>query len=320
VTAIAEPLLRGMLGEIDALHGMLAGSLPRVPTGAHCSRPSPCPFVGRCWPELPPHHISTLYAMRHRALELDEQGYRTIFDLTEDVLLGGAADRQRRAVQTGQLITDPGLSDALAGLMPPVAFLDFETAALAIPVWNGCHPYDQVPVQFSCHVQDVVGHLTHHAWLAEGPADPRPALAARLVAACAGARTIVAYNAPFERQCIAQLAQAAPSLAAALESIAARLVDLLPIVRNHVYHPDFGGSFSLKRVLPALVTGARYDQLAIADGQAASLALARLLLREDEIAPAEREALRRALLAYCHLDTRGLVELLARLRVLADGA
>jgi hypothetical protein len=65
-----------------------------------------------------------------------------------------------------------------------------------------------------------------------------------------GARTIVAYHAPFERQCIVQLAEAVPSLAAPLGSIAERLVDLLPIIRNHVYHPDFGGSFSLKRVLP----------------------------------------------------------------------
>ncbi len=177
------------------------------------------------------------------------------------------------------MIVDPGLADALAGIAPPVAFLDFETVGLAIPVWNGCHPYDQVPVQFSCHVEDAAGHVTHHAWLAEGPEDPRPALAERLVTACAGARTIVAYHAPFERQCIVQLAEAVPSLAAPLGSIAERLVDLLPIVRNHVYHPDFGGSFSLKRVLPALVPEARYDELAIAGGQAASLELARLLLR-----------------------------------------
>jgi predicted RecB family nuclease len=255
--------------------------------------------------------------MAHRALELDEQGYRTIFDLTEDVLLGAAADRQRRAVQTGRVIVDAGLADALAPIAPPVAFLDFETVGLAIPVWNGCHPYDQVPVQFSCHVSDAAGHVTHHAWLAEGPADPRPALAERLVTACADTRTIVAYHAPFERQCIVQLAEAVPSLAAPLGSIAERLVDLLPIVRNHVYHPAFGGSFSLKRVLPALVPEARYDELVIAGGQAASLELARLLLRDDEIAPAEKEAVRRALLAYCHLDTRGLIELLARLRLLA---
>ena len=315
VTEMAEARLGAIPREIEGLAAMLAGALPSVATGAHCSKPYECPFTARCWPVLPPHHVSTLYAMRRRALELDEQGYRTIFDLPEDLTLGGAADRQRRAVQAGRLIVEPGLADALAGFVSPIAFLDFETVGLAIPVWNGCHPYDQVPVQFSAHVQSAAGGMTHHAWLAEGPADPRPALAERLIAACEGARMIVAYNAPFERSCIRQLADAVPHLAAPLESIAGRLADLLPVVRQHVYHPDFGGSFSLKRVLPALVPEGRYDGLAIAEGETASLELARLLFHGEVMAPAERERLRRALLEYCHLDTWGLVKLLERLRL-----
>ena len=318
VTALVEPLLPGLPGHIASLAAALSGPLPDVAVGAHCLRPYPCPFAARCWPALPPHHVSTLYAMRDRSLELDEQGYHTIFDLPEDLALGPAADRQRRAVQTGRLVVDPGLADALAAIEPPVAFLDFETVGLAIPVWNGCHPYDQVPVQFSCHVDDGAGHLAHHAWLADGPGDPRPALAERLVEACAGARTVVAYNAKFERECIGVLARAAPALAAPLEAIAERFVDLLPIVRNHVYHPDFGGSFSLKRVLPALVPGARYEDLVIAGGRAASVELARLLLRGEEMDPEERQAVRRALFEYCGLDTRGLVDLLAYLRRLAE--
>lgn len=51
------------------------------------------------------------------------------------------------------------------------------------------------------------------------------------------------------------LAAAVPSRRAALGKVAGRLVDLLPIVRDHVYHPDFLGSFSQKSVLPALCRG-----------------------------------------------------------------
>ncbi len=68
--------------------------------------------------------------------------------------------------------------------------------------------------------------------------------------ACESARTVVAYNAAFERRCLEQMAEALPALATPLRSIAARLVDLLPVVRQHVYHPEFGGSFSLKSVVP----------------------------------------------------------------------
>ena len=320
VTGPVETRLAAVPGEIAAMTAMLAGPRPRVATGEHCAKPYECPFTARCWPVPPPHHVSTLYAMRRRALELDEQGYRTIFDLPEDFPLGAAADRQRRAVQAGRMVVEPTLAAALARFAPPVAFLDFETVGLAIPVWDGCHPYDAVPVQFSAYVPDGGGALQPHTWLAEGPGDPRPALAERLLAACEGARAIVAYNTRFEGDRIRELAAAVPRRAARLQALADRLVDLLPVVRNHVYHPDFGGSFSLKRVLPALVPELGYRGLAIADGETASLELGRLLFHGDQMTPDEQARLRADLLAYCHQDTWGLVRLLERLRGLAGRA
>jgi hypothetical protein len=43
-----------------------------------------CPFVSRCQPVLPPHHISTLYNLNRRAeAEFAAQGYTTIYDLRD---------------------------------------------------------------------------------------------------------------------------------------------------------------------------------------------------------------------------------------------
>ena len=310
VRAVAERVPRWIAEQV----AMLQRPVPDVPVGPHCTTPYECPFIARCWPALPPHHVSTLYAMRRRALELDEQGYQTIYELPEEVPLGKIADRQRRAVQEGRIVVEPTLASALDAFVPPIAFLDFETVGLAIPVWNGCHPSDSVPVQFSCHVQDEEGRVTHHEWLADGPEDPRPALAERLVRACERARTVVAYNADFERRCIEQMTEALPALATPLRSIVDRLVDLLPVIRNHVYHPDFGGSFSLKSVLPTLVPELRYDGMAIADGGTASLELERLLFNGDGLEAETREWLRSDLRRYCHQDTWGLVALLSCLR------
>ncbi len=319
VTEAVEGLLSRVEKAIVVQAAMLGGSLPSVQIGDHCSAPYECPFIERCWPVVPPHHVSTLYAMRQRALELDEDGYHTIHDLPDEVILTPIADRQRRAVQAGQVIVEPGLAQALGAFAASIVFLDFETVGLAVPVWTGCHPYDAVPVQFSCHVVQPNGDVTHHAWLADGPEDPRPALVERLVAACEGARTVVAYHAPFEQKCLLNLADAVPGLAGELRHIADRLTDLLPVVRNYVYHPDFGGSFSLKTVLPALVQELRYDGLTIADGESASLELVRLLFEGECLEPEAREELRSDLLQYCHQDTWGLVKLLERLRQLGRG-
>jgi predicted RecB family nuclease len=297
---------------------MLEGPLPDVATGPHCSTPYVCPFMARCWPLLPPQHVSALYRMnQQRALQLDEQGYRTIYDLSDDVPLGAIADRQRRAIREGRIIVEPTLARALEAFVAPIAFIDFETLGLAVPVWNGCHPYDNVPVQFSCHVQEADGSVAHYEWLAEGPEDPRLALARRLINACASACTVVAYNAGFERKRIEEIAVAFPTLAPQLLSITARLVDLLAIVRNHVYHPEFDGSFSLKKVLPALVPELSYEGLAIAEGGTASIELERLMFSGDGLDAASTQQLRSDLLRYCHQDTWGLVKLVELLRHLA---
>src|SRR5713101_6153757 len=319
VTQPAHDALEATPRVIQDQLAMLAGPLPDVATGQHCRTPYECPFMGRCWPALPPHHVSTLHSAGRRALLLEEQGYTTIHDLPDGLPLRAVQDRQRRAVQAGHLIVEPGLAAALRAFQPPLAFLDFETVGLPIPVWNGCHPYDAVPVQFSCHVEDGSGRVAHHEWLAEGPGDPRPALAERLIRTCEPEGSVVAYNAGFERGCLEQMADALPPLAGPLRRIADRLVDLLPVVRNHVYYPNFGGSFSLKSVLPAMVPELRFDTLAIGDGATASLELERLLFQEAELTPEAKAQLRLDLLRYCHQDTWGLVKLLGRLRHLTQG-
>jgi Domain of unknown function(DUF2779) len=254
VTDAAEALQPALPELIAGQLRMLAGGLPEVAIGEHCSKPYECPFMNRCWAGVPEHHVSTLYRAPHGGASLIAAGFETIAELPPEILTAVQA-RQRVAVLTGHIVVEPGLDRALRVFEPPLAFLDFETVAPAIPVWDGCHPYDQVPVQFSCDVEAAGGTLAHHEWLADGPGDPRPELARALVAACAGARTVVAYNAGFERGCIERLANAVPALADDLLAIAGRLADPLPIVRAHVYHPDFHGSFSLKSVLPALVQG-----------------------------------------------------------------
>ncbi len=317
-------LVEGRLADVPRLAreqvAMLAGPIPTVPIGPQCAAPYECPFLDRCWPELPEHHLSTLYHMKGSAAEFEANGWRTILDLPDDVKLNAQADRQRRAVRAGRMLVEGDLARALARFQGPLAFLDFETVMPAIPVWDGCHPYDQIGAQFSCHREAAGGALEHHEWVADGPGDPRPEMARRVIEACRGARTVVAYNMSFEKGCLERMAQALPAEAATLRDLIARLADPLVVVREHVCHPDFGGSFSLKSVLPALVPDLSYDGLAIADGGEASLVLSRLVLAGADIPPEERADQREALMRYCERDTLAMVRVMEKLRELAGAS
>lgn len=307
VTEQARALDGEVVAQVRAQQKVLAGKLPDVEPGEQCRAPRECPFWARCHEELPEHHVSTLYYIGKRAQQLVDDGVTTLHELPDDLRLTEVQARQVRAVKDNTLVVEPGLKRALDAMEGPRAFFDLETLALAIPRWDGTKPWEGVPLQASVHVERR-GKLVHRSFLATpGDDDPRAALGAFLAEELAGARTILAWNAPFEARCLRRLGETIPALQEPMASLSARLVDLLPVVRAHVYHPGFGGSFGLKSVAPALAPQVDYGALDVQGGADASAMLYRLWM--EELPSAEAKALRQRLLEYCGLDTLALVHL-----------
>jgi hypothetical protein len=311
---------RAMVGTLaPALHtmsSMLELSMPDSAIGVSCVTPEDCAFKPRCWSGVPDHHVSTLYRVKKSDAFAHHHGGRMrVVDVElpapkrEPSSTWKIQSRQQQSLRRGvRIVERDGLASALDSLVYPIAMLDFETVQLAIPVWPGCTPQTQIPVQFSCHVVMGPGaDPVHHAWIARGSEDPRPRIVEALVAACRDAATVMAYFSSFEEGCLDRLARWLPERAAELQSIRSRMVDLLPIVRDHVYDPAFGGSFSLKRVLPALVPHMSYQGLAIAKGDVAAAELWRIMF--TPMPESERQYVSEALLEYCRRDTHAMVEL-----------
>jgi len=125
------------------------------------------------------------------------------------------------------------------------------------------------------------------------------------------------YNETFESQRLSELTLWPPGFAARIKNIQGRLWDLLPRMRKHVYHPAFGGSFSLKYVLPALIPEMTYEGMEVGNGTEAGVAWESLV--RGGLDGAEREKTRKALLDYCGLDTLALLRLHEVLRVNGGG-
>lgn len=98
-----------------------------------------------------------------------------------------------------------------------------------------------------------------------------------------------------------------PDLEQPLTEILDRLVNLLPWLQNHYYHPDMKGSWSIKAVLPTVAPHLDYSQLE--DVQNGTLAqMAYLAIINPSTESDERERKIRNLLKYCELDTQAMVE------------
>jgi hypothetical protein len=287
---------------------------PNIPAGRQCSDPFTCEFFDHCNPPLPDDHILRLPRIHaSEVAKLVALGVRSIHDIPENYPLTGRLRRACTSVQMGEPCYSPEIGEELRKLKYPLYFADFETVNPALPRFSGMRPYDQIPFQWSVHVQREPGAAPEHfEFLATDRSDPRPAFISALCGVLGDGGSIVVYSQQFESQRLLDLASWLPEFSGRITKIQRRLWDLLPVVRNHVYHPGFAGSYSLKSVLPALVPEMTYEGMEVADGQAAGLAW-ELLVRErpDQ---AERERIDKALRAYCGRDTLAMVRILDLLR------
>ena len=279
---------------------------PEIETGPHCTTPYRCPFFGHCHRDEPEHPIRDLPRLRQGDHErLRASGIRDIGSVPPDFTgLSLMQLRVRDSVVTGQPFVGSNLAARLGEIVFPAIFLDFETVSLAVPVFPGTRPYQTIPFQWSMHVREESGALTHNAFLDQGPGDPRERFITGLLEAAPPEGSIVVYSS-YETTVLKGLAQEFPEYRGPLLALCERVVDLLWLIRENYYHPEFHGSFSIKSVLPALVPNLGYSDLGVADGVAASAAYARLI--SGDAPEQEKASLKQALLAYCERDTEAMV-------------
>jgi hypothetical protein len=307
----------GIAARIDTmLEIMASGAMPDTRVGPHCSDPYECP-VTACRESLPDNNVLELYRGGSQAFDLLYRGTRYLRDIPDSFKLSRSQEVQRWCDANSCAHVDAdAIGSFVKDLEYPIHYLDFETFNVAVPLFDGTRPYQQVPFQFSLHVVDRPGAMAwHFGHLAEGTDDPRPEFFDELRKVIGKKGSIVVYNQSFEERIVRELAEAFPQHGDWAEEVRARLVDLLlPFRGFNYYHPDQRGSASIKRVLPAL-TGHSYDDMDINDGDAASLAY--LNMTYGNMTAAQREETRAHLEEYCGLDTEGMIRIVDRLREIA---
>ncbi|MCB2212096.1 DUF2779 domain-containing protein [bacterium] len=301
---------------------------PTIQPGNHCGDPYVCPFLGTACAEPPLDELFLLPRIRaSRVEDWHTSGIDRLDQLDPEADgLNPVQARVWQAHMDGALQVVPGLRQQVEAIGYPRYHLDFESTGswMALPRWKGTRPFQPVPFQFSLHLERAPGQLVlHDGYLHCDASDPRRPVAEALIQQTSIVPGPILTYSGYEKQMISQLIDASPDLEPDLEAIRARFVDLLPIVRDHVYHPDFGGSFSIKQVLPALVDDLSYEGLGIADGDTAALSYLEMIdLLSAENATPDQQAraakIRQDLWLYCKRDTEAMVALMARLEELAN--
>lgn len=297
--------------QIAAMKKMVGGVEPEIPIGQYCYKPYECAFTGQCWKHVPEEgSVFELAGKGTDRFQLFHEGINKLTDIPLDRVKGKQRQQVEAAIKKQTIVSKKKLRDFLDKLWYPLCFLDFETFTEAVPSCDGQRPYQQIPFQFSLHIQKKPdGKLYHHEYLAEPNKDPRREFMDELLQVLPEEGCILVYYKPFEQGRLEELAERFPRKNKHIQKLIGNMVDLLdPFKSRHLYSWKQRGSHSLKAVLPAFVKDLSYDDLEIGDGGAAMQAYHEMCALADS--PKKLASLRKHLLAYCKQDTLAMVRLL----------
>jgi hypothetical protein len=301
--------VKAWIAEAQSVVGRLAE--PEITVGPHCYDPFECGFCKYCnrnalQTQYPIHWLPRLASAKRERLA--EQGVNDLRGVPDDLLSEKQSRVKEHTLANSVFFDAAGAALDLAPHGFPAYFLDFESIQFAVPIWKGTRPYQQITFQFSLHTLAESGQLSQTAFLDLSGNDPSEAIATALITACGEHGPVFVYNAAFETTRIRELAERYHGLGRRLQSILARVVDLLPVARNRYYHPSQQGSWSIKAVLPAIVPELNYDKLdSVNDGGTAMDAFCEAI--QPGTGKERKCEIESQLLAYCRLDTFAMVRL-----------
>jgi hypothetical protein len=301
---------------------LVVGVEPSALIGSVCKNPYPCEFQSYCWKDVTATSIHRLSRITDKKREeLKDLGVESLSKIPSSFSLSPSQKAQvESAKQDKPLVDHVQIAELLKTLEWPLHFLDYETISFPIPKYVKTSPYQQLPFQFSLHIQESEGaELRHCEFLHMEDTDPRERFVEHLLQSIDGDKgSIIVYHASFERGITLALVQSFPELTGAFEEIAGRLWDLeTPFLKSWYADYKLEGSTSIKHVLPTLVPDLSYEHLEIRKGDIAQKRYVEMI---SAVNPSDRKRTADALLAYCKLDTLAMVKIIEKLSVIVRNA
>lgn len=282
---------------------------PEIVISKGCRNPYECPLKKTCWSILPENNVLQLKNWRVY-WDLFNQDIVDMKDIPEGLKLSPKDEVIRNgAIENKSQINKEVISQFLDSLNFPLYHFDFETFDTAVPIYDKSKPYQKIPFQYSLHIQHEDGKLEHFEYLATGEEDPRIKLLETLREQIQGKGDVIVFNKSFEISVLTKLSEDFPEHAEWIREVIERIIDLATPFQNFDYYdPSQKGSYSIKKVLPAL-TGKGYSDLEIGNGADASA-----LYFYTHIVKDIDKDIREDLLKYCCLDTEGMVWIVDKLK------
>lgn len=220
-----------------------------------------------------------------------------------------------RVTKLDEIIIDKeSIKNFLNDIEFPAYFLDYESINHIFPPFNHTFPYQQVVFQYSLHVMDEEGNLTHKEYLHDTNTNPAESIIEHLRQDIGNKGSIIVWNKTFECSRHKDYAKLYPAHASFFEDLNERTIDLADTFSKRLYlDKRLKGKYSIKKVLPLLCPELSYKELGIQEGSTASRSWREAIV--DGTRP-DKDQILADLREYCGLDTYAMVAIYEKLNSL----
>ena len=281
----------------------------------HCYKPGDCPCPGLCHLHLPDFSIYDIPRITERKKKellamgiLDAKDIPNTFPLnSKQRLISGLAKSKQEHIDY------KAIQKEMESFVFPLYFLDYETFLSAIPLYDGYHAQQQMVFQYSLHkMSSIEDECKHTEYLSTENEEPSRTLTKKLSDEIGTTGTVFVWFKPFEMTRNKELSVLHTDYADFFIDLNDRIYDLGDFINHGYYlHPDFKGSWSIKNVLPVMVSELSYQDMEIGKGDQAMIAWRDMI--NGDLDESEKKKIKEALLKYCQLDTLGMVRIFQKL-------
>ena len=307
----AEQNIQFFNDKINQAHLLLEeNKIPNIAIGKHCFKPYLCDYYGTCWKNnnLENSIFNFPRIGKEKLFEWFDSGITEVNELSNAQLESEINIQIKTAfTKNVAVINIENITAFLNTILQPFTTMDMEIWSAAIPQLQQTKPYEQIPF-LTCFFNGN----EHTYFITEHLSDDRYNFALNLIEHSKNYKSILVYDKTMEVLAINKLADLFPDLKNDLQLIAAKIVDVYPIIGNFdYYHPEFKNNFSLKTVTEVLFPNINYSVI-----QSGLQAMAYFQNYKNSLDLIEKETLKQNLISYCQTDTLATFELVNFLKAL----
>ena len=324
LTKLGYNVKKAFLVYINSMEEYTEDNEPESRLGMHCKDPYMCEYWEYCTRDLPKPNVFDINKLDWtKKFEKYEQGKISFKELQNENLAKRFQEQIDFEVENLEpKINVEAIEQIINSLKYPLYFIDYETIQPVIPEYDGTWPYEQLPFQYSLHIIKEEGaEVEHREFLADiDDKDFLRHFAESMIKDMPDDGSVIIYNNSFEPVINRQLAQLFSDLEKEITRINENIVDFqVPFRSRDYYVKEMEGSYSIKKVLPALYPDdpdLDYHKLpSVHNGTEASDTFINMRNMPKE----EQEEIRKGLLVYCELDTYAMVKIWEKFKEIIGG-